>query len=144
MPSATIPRAVTAQQAAEVLKEQLGSGYKVTPHKGGSRQKLTVSHGGVAFATVHLVPDGNATTFHVHGGGLIVGRLSTSRHRTDSNRGDQGFPRVCTRQRRRLTRRTSCSTVVSPHVTAPGDEAGVAAGDQARPGSPAAGEQRAA
>jgi hypothetical protein len=75
MPSATIPRAITAQEAAEVLKEQLGSGYKVTPHTGGSRQKLTVSHGGVAFATVHLVPDGNATTFHVHGGGLIVGRL---------------------------------------------------------------------
>ena len=75
MPSATIPRAITAQQAADVLKEQLGSGYKVTPHTGGSRQKLTVSNGGVAFATVHLVPDGNATAFHVHGGGLIVGRL---------------------------------------------------------------------
>jgi len=29
----------------------------------------------VAFATVHLVPDGNATTFRVHGGGLILGRL---------------------------------------------------------------------
>ena len=29
----------------------------------------------MTFATVHLVPDGNATTFHVHGGGLIVGRL---------------------------------------------------------------------
>ena len=47
----------------------------MTPHTGGSQQKLTVSHGGVAFATVHLAPDGNATTFHVHGGGLIVGRL---------------------------------------------------------------------
>ncbi len=24
---------------------------------------------------MHLVPDGKATTFHVHGGGLIAGRL---------------------------------------------------------------------
>jgi hypothetical protein len=72
MPSATIPRAVTQQDAAEALRQQLGSRYKVTPH---SRDKLTVSHGGLAFATVHLAPDGNATTFHVHGGGLIVGRL---------------------------------------------------------------------
>jgi len=46
MPSATILRAITAHEAADALKEQLGSGYKVTPHAGGSRQKLTVSHGG--------------------------------------------------------------------------------------------------
>jgi len=75
MPSATIPSAITSQEAAEALRQQLGSGYKVTPHSGGSRDKLTVSHGGVAFATVHLARNGNATTFHVHGGGLIVGRI---------------------------------------------------------------------
>jgi len=75
MPSATIPRAITPQQAAEALRRQLGSGYKVTPHSGGSRDKLTVSHGGLAFASVHLTPNENATTFHVHGGGLIVGRI---------------------------------------------------------------------
>ena len=72
MPTATIPRVITPQETAEALRQQLGSGYKVTPH---SRAKLTVSHGGVAFATVRLAPDGNATTFHVHGGGLILGRL---------------------------------------------------------------------
>jgi hypothetical protein len=72
MPTATIPRTITPQETAEALRQQLGSGYKVTPH---SRDKLTVSHGGVAFATVHLAPDGNTTTFHVHGGGLIIGRL---------------------------------------------------------------------
>ena len=71
MPSATIPRAVTQQDAAEALRQQLGSGYKVTPH---ARDKLTVSHG-LAFASVHLAPDGNATAFHVHGGGLIVARI---------------------------------------------------------------------
>jgi hypothetical protein len=72
MPSTTIARAITPEQAAEALRQQLGSRYKVTPH---SRDKLTVSHGGVAFATVHLAPNGSATTFHVHGGGLILGRL---------------------------------------------------------------------
>ena len=75
MPSATIPRAITQQDAAEALRQQLGSGYKVTRHTGGSRDKLTVSHGGLAFASVRLARNGNATTFHVHGGGLIVGRI---------------------------------------------------------------------
>jgi len=72
MPTATIPRTITSQDASEALWQQLGSGYKVTSR---SQDKLTVSHGGVAFATVHLVPDGHATTFRVHGGGLILGRL---------------------------------------------------------------------
>ena len=75
MPSATIPRTITQQETAEALRQQLGSGYKVTPHSGGSRDKLTVSHGGLAFATVHLARNEDATTFHVHGGGLIVGRI---------------------------------------------------------------------
>jgi hypothetical protein len=72
MPSATIPRTITPQQAADALKEQLGTGYKVTAHGTGS---LTVKHGGLAFATVHLNLGGNATTFRVHGGGLIIGRI---------------------------------------------------------------------
>ncbi len=72
MPSATIPRAITPQQAADALKEQLGSGYKITPHGTSS---LTVKHGGLAFATVRMARDGNATTFRVHGSGLIINRI---------------------------------------------------------------------
>ena len=75
MPSVTIPRAITAQETAEALGRQLGSSYKVTPHSGGAGDKLTVSRAGVAFATVRLAKNGNATTFRVHGGGLLVGRL---------------------------------------------------------------------
>jgi hypothetical protein len=74
MPSATISRAVSPQETAEALRQQLGGGYKVTQRSAG-HDKLRVSHGGVAFATVHLVRTDNSTTFHVHGGGLIVGRL---------------------------------------------------------------------
>jgi hypothetical protein len=72
MPTATIPRAITSDQAAEALQDKLGSGYKVTPHGNGS---LSVHHGPLAFATVRLDRDGDATTFHVHGSGLIIGRV---------------------------------------------------------------------
>jgi len=72
MPSATIPTAMTPQEAAEALQQQLGSGYQVTLHGNGP---LTVKHGSLAFATVHLRRDGDATTFRVHGGGLIIGRI---------------------------------------------------------------------
>jgi hypothetical protein len=75
MPSATIPRTISQQETAEALRQQLGNRYKVTPHSGGSRDKLTVSHGGLASASVRLARNENATTFHVHGGGLIVGRI---------------------------------------------------------------------
>jgi hypothetical protein len=72
MPTATIPRAITQQQAAAALEGRLGSGYQVTPHGADS---LTVKHGPLAFATVHLSREQNATTFRVHGGGLIIGRI---------------------------------------------------------------------
>jgi len=74
MPTATIPRAITAQEAAEALRQQLGSGYKVTPHSGESSDKLSVSHG-AAFASVRLARDGDATTFRVHGRGVLVGLI---------------------------------------------------------------------
>ena len=72
MPSATIPKAITLQEAAESLQQRLGGGYKVTRHGGGS---LTVHHGPMAFATVRVSRDGDATTFHVHGSGLIINRI---------------------------------------------------------------------
>jgi hypothetical protein len=72
MPSATIPRAITPQEAADALQEHLGSGYEVTQHGSGS---LTVKHGSLSSATVRLRQAGGATTFGVHGGGLIVGRI---------------------------------------------------------------------
>lgn len=72
MSSATIPRAITTQEAADALQERLGSRYQVTLH---GRDSLSVKHGPLAFATVHLGQRGNATAFHVHGGGLIIGRV---------------------------------------------------------------------
>jgi len=71
MPSTTIPRAVTPQEAADALRDRLGSGYQVTTRT----RALTVKHGPLAFATVRLSRDPGATTFRVHGGGLIVNRI---------------------------------------------------------------------
>jgi hypothetical protein len=72
MASATISRKITPEQAVGALREQLGGSYKVTQR---GRDSLTVRHGSLAFATVHVGRNGTATTFRVHGGGLIVGRI---------------------------------------------------------------------
>jgi hypothetical protein len=72
MPTATISKAVTREQAADALHEQLSRSYKVTSH---GRDSLTVKHGSLAFATAHVGQEGTATTFRVHGGGLVIGRI---------------------------------------------------------------------
>ncbi len=72
MPTATIAGAITPEQAARALEEQLGSRYEVTPHGSDS---LAVKRGATASATVRLSRNGNATTFRIHGGGLIISRL---------------------------------------------------------------------
>jgi hypothetical protein len=72
MPSATIHRAITSDEAADALQQKLGNGYKVTRHGAGS---LTVHHGPLALATVRLGRTSDATTFHVHGSGLIINRI---------------------------------------------------------------------
>ena len=72
MPSAAIPKAITPEQAADALREQLGSGYTITSF---GRDSLTVKHGSLALARVHLRQDGTVTTFRIHGGGLIIGRI---------------------------------------------------------------------
>ena len=72
MPSATISRAVTSDEAADAIQGKLGDGYKVTRRGSGS---LSVHHGPLAFATVRLGRDGDATTFHVHGSGMIINRI---------------------------------------------------------------------
>ena len=75
MPSLTITKTIVPQDAAEALKATLGSGYKVTPHLERIPPSLTVSRAGVAFATVRVLRGHDTTTFRVHGGGLLIGRL---------------------------------------------------------------------
>jgi hypothetical protein len=75
MPTITITKVIAPQDAAETLKAKLGSDYKVTAHPERIPPSLTVSRAGVAYATVRVIRDHDATTFRVHGGGLLVGRL---------------------------------------------------------------------
>ena len=76
MPTVTIPKAIDAQEAAEVIKQQLGDRYTVDSHASGTRTALRVKHGVLAFADVRVARDGDATTFRVHGGGFIIGRIA--------------------------------------------------------------------
>jgi hypothetical protein len=71
MPTTTIHREVTPQQAAAALQAQLGSGYQITRR---GQDSLTVKHGSLSFATVRMHRADDSTAFRVHGGGLIVGR----------------------------------------------------------------------
>ena len=75
MPTVTVERSVTLQQAATALKGGLGSGYEVTTHGSGTHEALKVKQSAASTATVHLDQDGNTTTFHVHGGGLVISRM---------------------------------------------------------------------
>jgi len=72
MSSITAPRVITSAEAATALLERLGSGYKITS---GGPNSLTVKHGALEYARVHVVRAGETTTFRIHGGGLVIGRL---------------------------------------------------------------------
>ena len=75
MPTVTIDRPVTLQDAAQALREQLGSRYDVTLHGTGANEGLKVKQSAAAIATVHLGHDSDTTVFHVHGGGLVISRM---------------------------------------------------------------------
>jgi hypothetical protein len=76
LPTVTIPQAIGPQQAAETLRQQLGERYTIDSHTGGAGNVLKVKHGALAFANVRIARDGDATTFRVHGGGFIIGRIA--------------------------------------------------------------------
>ena len=75
MPTVTIDRSVTIQDTAEALKGQLGARYEITTYGHGTKEALKVKQSAAALATVHLDQGEDATTFHVHGGGLVISRM---------------------------------------------------------------------
>jgi hypothetical protein len=72
MPTVTTQEPVTLQDTAKALQDRLGSHYEVTTDDGDD---IKVKQSAVATATVHMSHDGKSTTFHVHGGGLVISRL---------------------------------------------------------------------
>jgi hypothetical protein len=75
MPTVSIDRSVTVQDTAEALQQKLGDRYEITTHGQGAQEALKVKQSTAALATVHLDKGDNTTTFHVHGGGLVISRM---------------------------------------------------------------------
>jgi hypothetical protein len=75
MPTVAVEASITLQQAATALQDKLGSRYEGTTHGTGAQQALKIRQSAASTATVRLDQDGNATTFHVHGGGLVISRM---------------------------------------------------------------------
>ena len=70
MPTITVPRAVTLDEATEALQRELGSAYTLTPHP-GARETIGVRHG-AALAGIRVIHDADTTSFRVHGRGLLI------------------------------------------------------------------------
>jgi hypothetical protein len=75
MPTVTMDPSVSIQDTAEALRKGLGDSYEITTHGDGAQQALKVKRSAAALATVHLNQEGTTTTFHVHGGGLVISRM---------------------------------------------------------------------
>jgi hypothetical protein len=76
MPTVTIDRSLNIQDTAEALRQKLGDPYEITTHGHGDREALKVKQSAAALATVHLDHNSaSTTTFHVHGGGLVISRM---------------------------------------------------------------------
>jgi hypothetical protein len=75
MPTITIKKSVTIQELADALQGKLGDRYEITRHGQGAQEGLKVKQSAAALATVHMDHDGNDTTIHVHGGGLVISRM---------------------------------------------------------------------
>ena len=74
MPTATIARAeVSRDEAMEAVRQELGPDFKVKP--GSKDEVFAVERGTLSGAKVHIKPDGGSTQFHVHGTGIIIGRI---------------------------------------------------------------------
>ena len=75
MPTVTIDRSVTIEDAAEALRQELGNRYDVATHGVGNQESLKVRQSTASVANVHLDQTSGTTTFRVHGGGFVISRL---------------------------------------------------------------------
>jgi hypothetical protein len=73
MPNVTVPGSITSDNAEDVLHRELGSRFTVEPH-GDTPDKLKVKLSALTYANVRVDKHESDTTFHVHGGGFLIGR----------------------------------------------------------------------
>ena len=75
MPSVTIARSgISAPDVISALSTQLGSRYKIT-EKHGKPNTFHAQTSSMSTANIRMVSEAGSTRFHVHGGGIIIGRL---------------------------------------------------------------------
>jgi hypothetical protein len=75
MPTVTVDKSVTVQETAEALSQKLGDRFTITSHGQGAQEALKVKQSAASLATVRLDQGSDTTTFHVHGGGLVISRM---------------------------------------------------------------------
>ncbi len=73
MPTVTVKGEVSAEQAMEALRNNMGVRYKFAAGRGSG--PFTVKSSPLTYATVRTQRQGDSTVFSVHGGGLIITRL---------------------------------------------------------------------
>jgi hypothetical protein len=74
MPTVKVGRPnVSRDQAMQAVRKQFGSAYEVKP--GSHESDFLVNKGAMTGAKVRVAPGDGETQFHVHGTGLIIGRL---------------------------------------------------------------------
>jgi hypothetical protein len=75
VPTVTIQRQVSVQEAVAALQTTLGSRFEVAAHGSGTQEAIKVRQSAASLANVHMEQSDGVTTFHVHGGGLLISRL---------------------------------------------------------------------
>jgi hypothetical protein len=74
MPTVSVKSDASEADLVTAIKAGLGSGYDVEP-KESDKEVITVQKGTMTTAHVKLERTPDGTKAHVHGGGLIIGRL---------------------------------------------------------------------
>ena len=74
MPTVIVKRAIASDDVAAALKERLGARYTVEPTT-RRPNVLRVETSSLSTCRVRVEPVGTTTALHVHGGGLMIGRI---------------------------------------------------------------------
>jgi hypothetical protein len=74
MPTVSIKNDASEADVVTAIKTGLGSGYEVEPKTSG-KEVITVQKGAMTTAHVRLERTPAGTKAHIHGGGLVIGRI---------------------------------------------------------------------
>lgn len=74
MPNVTVPGVITSENVESVLQRELGGRLIVERPQDEAPNRLVARFSELTYANVRLDPHDSDTTFHVHGGGFLIGR----------------------------------------------------------------------